>query len=70
MLSTLVHIKDKNELKIIVPFVFHFSRTRFYSIDDSLSNWRTLKWELRVQSNVVSLLLEFAMGMVNAALCC
>lgn len=25
MLSTLVHIKDKNELKIIVPFVFHFN---------------------------------------------
>lgn len=30
MLSTLVHIKDKNELKIIVPFVFHFTKTRFY----------------------------------------
>lgn len=24
MLSTLVHIKDKYELKIIVPFVFSF----------------------------------------------
>lgn len=29
MLSTLVHIKDKNELKIIVPFVFHFKRFCF-----------------------------------------
>lgn len=70
MLSTLVHIKDKNELKIIVPLFFISTKLGFYSFDDSLSNWRTLKWELRVQSNVVSLLLEFAMGMVNAALCC
>lgn len=47
MLSTLVHIKDKNELKIIVPFVFHFKRIlglnqsgRFF---EQLENF--LKWE-------------------------
>lgn len=36
MLSTLVHIKDKNELKFIVPFVFHFYKYKFSLEKDTL----------------------------------
>lgn len=41
MLSTLVHIKDKNELKFIVPFVFHFYRKRV--LNDLLTEAKCLE---------------------------
>lgn len=36
MFSTPVHIKDENELKIIVPFVFHFN------LNKVLLKWQNL----------------------------